>query len=54
MRSEHDPNLELYAEVKRSLAERTWRHVQHCADAKTKVVQEILARAGGREQVRTR
>ena len=35
-----------YAAVKRELASRRWRHVQHYADAKTAVVEEILARSG--------
>jgi GrpB-like predicted nucleotidyltransferase (UPF0157 family) len=34
-----------YLEVKRDLAKRTWRHVQHYADAKSAVIEEILARA---------
>ncbi len=34
-----------YLQVKRDLARRTWRHVQHYADAKTAIVQEIMARA---------
>jgi GrpB-like predicted nucleotidyltransferase (UPF0157 family) len=34
-----------YLAVKRDLAKRTWRHVQHYADAKTAIVEEILARA---------
>lgn len=34
-----------YEEVKRELASHTWRHMQHYADAKSDVVQEILARA---------
>jgi GrpB-like predicted nucleotidyltransferase (UPF0157 family) len=34
-----------YASVKRQLAQRTWRHVQHYADAKTAVVHEIIDRA---------
>jgi GrpB-like predicted nucleotidyltransferase (UPF0157 family) len=34
-----------YARVKRELAQRTWRHVQHYADAKTGVIREILGRA---------
>ncbi|MGY1634110.1 GrpB family protein [Geodermatophilus sp. SYSU D01186] len=41
----HDEDRERYAEAKRALARRVWRHVQHYADAKTSVVQEILARA---------
>jgi len=34
-----------YLLAKRELAQRTWRHVQHYADAKTAVVQEIMDRA---------
>lgn len=34
-----------YLAVKRDLAKRTWRHVQHYADAKSAIVEEILARA---------
>jgi GrpB-like predicted nucleotidyltransferase (UPF0157 family) len=40
-----DADRDYYARVKRDLAERTWRHVQHYADAKTAVVQEIMERA---------
>lgn len=36
----------LYEQTKTELAARTWRHVQHYADAKSDVVQVILARAG--------
>jgi GrpB-like predicted nucleotidyltransferase (UPF0157 family) len=36
----------LYERTKRALAERTWKFMQHYADAKTTVVEEILARAG--------
>ena len=36
---------ELYARAKRELAGREWRYVQNYADAKTAVVEEILARA---------
>ncbi|WP_174520241.1 GrpB family protein [Amphibacillus sediminis] len=36
-----------YAEVKRSLANSKWRHVQHYADAKTSIVQEIMERSNG-------
>jgi len=35
----------LYQGVKRDLASRDWRHVQDYADAKGRVVEEILARA---------
>lgn len=34
----------LYERTKRELASRTWKYVQHYADAKTAVVEEILAR----------
>lgn len=34
-----------YASVKRRLSQREWRHVQHYADAKDSVVQEIMERA---------
>lgn len=40
-----DADRDYYARVKRDLAQRTWRHVQHYADAKTAVVQEITERA---------
>ena len=36
---------ELYATAKRELAARDWKYVQQYADAKTGVIQEILARA---------
>jgi GrpB-like predicted nucleotidyltransferase (UPF0157 family) len=42
----HDDDRELYERTKRELAARTWRHVQHYADAKTEVVEAIMARAG--------
>ncbi|PAF09848.1 GrpB family protein [Bacillus sp. FSL R5-0394] len=38
-----------YASVKRHLAQRQWRHVQHYADAKSGIVQEIMARANSVE-----
>jgi GrpB-like predicted nucleotidyltransferase (UPF0157 family) len=36
---------EQYAETKRVLAQQTWRYVQNYADAKSAVVEEIIARA---------
>ena len=45
LRSHADDRL-LYERAKRELAVRTWTHVQDYADAKTSVVEEILARAG--------
>jgi len=41
----NDEDRDRYAAAKRELAGRTWRHVQHYADAKTEVVLEIMARA---------
>jgi GrpB-like predicted nucleotidyltransferase (UPF0157 family) len=35
----------LYARTKRELAQRAWKYTQHYADAKTQVVEAILARA---------
>jgi GrpB-like predicted nucleotidyltransferase (UPF0157 family) len=35
----------LYENAKRALAARTWRYVQHYADAKTEIVEGIIARA---------
>jgi len=41
----NDADREAYLRVKRDLAQRTWRHVQHYADAKSAIVAEITARA---------
>jgi GrpB-like predicted nucleotidyltransferase (UPF0157 family) len=41
----HDEDRDLYLGSKRELATRRWKHVQNYADAKSTVVQEILARA---------
>jgi GrpB-like predicted nucleotidyltransferase (UPF0157 family) len=43
---ESDSDRELYERVKRNLAQREWTYVQNYADAKTQVIEEILARAG--------
>jgi GrpB-like predicted nucleotidyltransferase (UPF0157 family) len=40
---------QLYAEKKRELAGRPWKYMQQYADAKTAVVQEIMARASGEQ-----
>jgi len=45
-----DADRELYLRVKRALAQRTWRHVQHYADAKSAIVAEIMARAEASSQ----
>jgi GrpB-like predicted nucleotidyltransferase (UPF0157 family)/pantothenate kinase len=39
----------LYQRTKEDLAARTWRHVQHYADAKSKVIAEIMVRALARQ-----
>ncbi|RMI40850.1 hypothetical protein EBN88_11990 [Streptomyces triticirhizae] len=41
----HAEERELYAETKRGLAERSWKYTQNYADAKSEVVEAILARA---------
>jgi GrpB-like predicted nucleotidyltransferase (UPF0157 family) len=41
----NDADRDAYLQVKRDLARRTWRHVQHYADAKTAIVEQIIARA---------
>lgn len=46
----NEADRERYARAKRSLAQRVWRHVQHYADAKTSVIQEIMDRADAAER----
>ena len=41
---DNEADRELYAAAKRELAARDWNHVQQYADAKTRVVHEILER----------
>jgi GrpB-like predicted nucleotidyltransferase (UPF0157 family) len=43
---EHEADRRRYETAKRELAARTWRHVQHYADAKADVVRAILSGAG--------
>jgi GrpB-like predicted nucleotidyltransferase (UPF0157 family) len=43
----HDDDRALYERTKRELAVREWKYVQNYADAKTVVVEAIIARAGG-------
>lgn len=45
----NDSDRDNYARVKRNLAKREWRHVQHYADAKNSIVQEIMERANAFE-----
>jgi GrpB-like predicted nucleotidyltransferase (UPF0157 family) len=40
-----DADRDRYAQAKRELARNEWRHVQHYADAKTSVIEEILGRS---------
>lgn len=47
----HDEDRLLYEQTKRALARRTWKVTQHYADAKTRTVEAILARAGTTEAV---
>jgi GrpB-like predicted nucleotidyltransferase (UPF0157 family) len=42
----HDDDRDLYLRTKRELASREWKFVQNYADAKTTVVEGIIARAG--------
>ena len=41
----NDADRDLYERTKRELAKQTWKYVQNYADAKTAVVEEIVARA---------
>lgn len=41
----HPEDRDLYLRTKRELAARRWKYTQHYADAKSQVVEEILARA---------
>ena len=41
----NEADRELYARAKRELAAKEWKYVQNYADAKSEVIQEILARA---------
>lgn len=41
----NDDDRELYARSKRELARRRWKYLQDYADAKTQVVEDIIARA---------
>jgi GrpB-like predicted nucleotidyltransferase (UPF0157 family) len=41
----HDDDRDLYERTKRELAAQEWKYVQNYADAKTAVVEEIIARA---------
>ena len=45
-----EADRELYAQTKRELAQREWRYVQNYADAKSEVVEAIVARARAAQQ----
>jgi GrpB-like predicted nucleotidyltransferase (UPF0157 family) len=45
-----DADRDAYLQVKRALAKRSWRHVQHYADSKTAIVQQILTHAAAARQ----
>jgi len=42
----HDEDRVRYEQVKRELAVKTWRHVDHYAEAKSAVIKDVLAKAG--------
>jgi GrpB-like predicted nucleotidyltransferase (UPF0157 family) len=44
-RRSHAADRDLYARHKLALAEKEWKHVRNYADAKTAMIEEILARA---------
>lgn len=48
----HDEDRDLYERTKRDLATREWKYVQHYADAKTEVVESIIARAQAAREAR--
>jgi GrpB-like predicted nucleotidyltransferase (UPF0157 family) len=50
----NDADRDLYARRKRELASQEWKYVQNYADAKTAVVEEILARALGDSELAQR
>jgi GrpB-like predicted nucleotidyltransferase (UPF0157 family) len=41
----HPDDRQLYEHTKRELARKDWKYMQHYADAKSTVVEEITARA---------
>lgn len=42
----HAADRDLYERTKRDLAQKEWKYTQNYADAKTKVIEEIITRAG--------
>jgi len=51
---QHPHDRERYADAKRTLAAKDWKFVQSYADAKTSVIEEILARASSSDSQRRR
>jgi GrpB-like predicted nucleotidyltransferase (UPF0157 family) len=49
---ENEEDRELYARTKRELASREWPSMQHYAEAKTEVIEGIIARAAARRSSR--
>jgi GrpB-like predicted nucleotidyltransferase (UPF0157 family) len=49
---ENEEDRELYARTKRELASRDWPSMQHYAEAKTEVIEGIIARAAARRSLR--
>jgi GrpB-like predicted nucleotidyltransferase (UPF0157 family) len=47
-----EADRDAYLKVKRELAQRAWRHVQHYADAKSAIVEQIVAQAAAARQSR--
>lgn len=47
----HPDDRQLYERTKRELAQKTWKYIQHYADAKSGVVEEIMARARAAAEV---
>jgi GrpB-like predicted nucleotidyltransferase (UPF0157 family) len=45
-----DADRLLYETTKQALAQQTWKYTQHYADAKTTIVEEIIARAASAQQ----
>ncbi len=50
----HAEDRKLYEHTKRKLAAKTWKYTQNYADAKTEIVEEILARSGRANDTNTR
>jgi RimJ/RimL family protein N-acetyltransferase len=47
----HEDDRHKYEKVKRELARQIWQHIQHYADAKTGIIEDILGRALGTKMI---